>query len=62
VVELCQAATANGEGSVEAANYNAQGQVVIAGTATLVQQVMAEAKEQSGKAIALPVSVPSHCH
>jgi [acyl-carrier-protein] S-malonyltransferase len=22
---------------------------------------MAEAKEQSGKAIALPVSVPSHC-
>jgi [acyl-carrier-protein] S-malonyltransferase len=24
--------TANGEGSVEAANYNAQGQVVIAGT------------------------------
>ncbi|WAU77236.1 ACP S-malonyltransferase [Acinetobacter sp. TR3] len=63
VIELCQKVnvTAAGQGSVEAANYNAQGQVVIAGSTALVQQVMAEAKEQSGKAIALPVSVPSHC-
>ena len=61
VIELCQKASATGQGSVEAANYNAQGQVVIAGSAAMVQQVMAEAKEQSGKAIALPVSVPSHC-
>ena len=63
VIELCQKvnASAAGQGSVEAANYNAQGQVVIAGSAALVQEVMAEAKEQSGKAIALPVSVPSHC-
>lgn len=61
VIELCQNATATGLGSVQAANYNAQGQVVIAGTTALVQQVMAAAKEQSGKAIALPVSVPSHC-
>lgn len=63
VIELCQKvnATAAGQSSVEAANYNAQGQVVIAGSTALVQQVMAEAKEQSGKAIALPVSVPSHC-
>ena len=63
VIELCQKANASavGQGSVEAANYNAQGQVVIAGSTALVQQVMAEAKEQSGKAIALPVSVPSHC-
>lgn len=63
VIELCQKANASavGQGSVDAANYNAQGQVVIAGSAALVQQVMAEAKEQSGKAIALPVSVPSHC-
>ncbi|UUM27453.1 MULTISPECIES: ACP S-malonyltransferase [Acinetobacter] len=63
VIELCQNANASaaGQGSVEAANYNAQGQVVIAGSTALVQQVMAEAKEQSGKAIALPVSVPSHC-
>ena len=63
VIELCQKANASavGQGSVEAAKYNAQGQVVIAGSTALVQQVMAEAKEQSGKAIALPVSVPSHC-
>jgi len=61
VIELCQLATQAGEGSVDAANYNAQGQVVIAGTTALVQAVMAQAKEQSGKAIALPVSVPSHC-
>ena len=63
VIELCQKANASavGQGSVDAANYNAQCQVVIAGSTALVQQVMAEAKEQSGKAIALPVSVPSHC-
>ncbi|WP_151840201.1 ACP S-malonyltransferase [Acinetobacter soli] len=61
VIELCKQVTAVGEGSVEAANYNAQGQVVIAGSAALVNQVMTLAKEQSGKAIALPVSVPSHC-
>ena len=46
VIELCQNATATGQGSVQAANYNAQGQVVIAGTTALVQQVMAAAKEQ----------------
>ncbi|MEQ1297250.1 ACP S-malonyltransferase [Acinetobacter soli] len=61
VIELCKQVAAAGEGSVEAANYNAQGQVVIAGSAALVNQVMTLAKEQSGKAIALPVSVPSHC-
>ena len=61
VVALCQAASQAGQGSVEAANYNANGQVVIAGSTALVQDVMAQAKEQSGKAIALPVSVPSHC-
>ena len=61
VIELCKIASETGTGSVEAANYNAQGQVVIAGSAALVQDVMAKAKEQSGKAIALPVSVPSHC-
>ena len=61
VIELCQKASTLGQSSVDAANYNAQGQVVIAGTTALVQQVMAEAKEKSGKAIALPVSVPSHC-
>ncbi|WP_445115060.1 ACP S-malonyltransferase [Acinetobacter sp. WZC-1] len=65
VVALCRQvsgqAGAHAAAAVEAANYNAQGQVVIAGSAALVQQVMTLAKEQSGKAIALPVSVPSHC-
>ena len=61
VLELCQSVSASGQGSGEAANYNALGQVVIAGSTALVNDVMALAKEQSGKAIALPVSVPSHC-
>ncbi len=46
---------------LESVNYNAQGQVVIAGEKAAVEAVMALAKENSGKAIALPVSVPSHC-
>jgi [acyl-carrier-protein] S-malonyltransferase len=61
VIELCEQVNAQANGSVEAANYNAQGQVVIAGDKEAVEAVMAAAKEQSGKAIALPVSVPSHC-
>ncbi len=61
VLELCAQVNAQGIGSVEAANYNAQGQVVIAGDKAAVEAVMVIAKEQSGKAIALPVSVPSHC-
>lgn len=61
VVELCQQASAAGNGSVEAANYNAQGQVVVAGSVAQVEAVMALAKEDAAKAIALPVSVPSHC-
>lgn len=47
--------------TVEVANYNTQGQVVIAGHRELVEQTMNQAKELGGKAIALPVSVPSHC-
>lgn len=61
VIELCEQVSAQANGSVEAANYNAHGQVVIAGDKAAVEAVMAAAKEQSGKAIALPVSVPSHC-
>ena len=59
VIELCQKASVTGQGSVrQPITMLSQ---VGAGSAALVQQVMAEAKEQSGKAIALPVSVPSHC-
>lgn len=61
VVALCQSATEAGKGSVQAANFNAQGQVVIAGDTAAVQIAIEKAKELSGKAIVLPVSVPSHC-
>ena len=61
VVELCEQASAAAESTVEAANYNAKGQVVVAGQKAAVDAVMALAKEHGAKAIALPVSVPSHC-
>ena len=61
VVELCKTVTDAGQGSVEAANYNSQGQVVIAGSTAAVQEAMKLVKERGSKAIALPVSVPSHC-
>lgn len=61
VIELCEASSQVGAGQVEAANFNAKGQVVIAGDAEAVQVAMTNAKELSGKAIVLPVSVPSHC-
>lgn len=60
VVEVCQAVS--GEQIVSAANFNATGQVVIAGHTKAVQQAMASAKQAGAKrAIMLPVSVPSHC-
>ncbi len=47
---------------LEAVNYNAPGQVVIAGNKLAVEQGMALAKERGAKrALLLPVSVPSHC-
>ena len=49
-------------GIVEAVNFNAPGQVVIAGTAVAVESAMANAKELGARrALPLPVSVPSHC-
>lgn len=60
VIEVCQAIT--GEQIVTAANFNATGQVVIAGHVGAVQQAMEAAKQAGAKrAILLPVSVPSHC-
>lgn len=47
---------------VSAVNFNAPGQVVIAGHTQAVERAMATAKENGAKrAIKLPVSVPSHC-
>ncbi len=46
---------------VSAVNYNAPGQVVIAGSAAAVERAIALCKDAGGKAMPLPVSVPSHC-
>lgn len=55
-------ATAAGEGVVEAVNFNAPGQVVIAGDAEAVERAIGACKDAGAKrAMALPVSVPSHC-
>lgn len=51
------------EGDVlEPVNYNAPGQVVIAGTAAAVERGIAAARAAGArKAVRLPMSVPSHC-
>ncbi len=49
-------------GVVEAVNFNAPGQVVIAGQKASVDEAMENAKALGAKrALPLPVSVPSHC-
>jgi [acyl-carrier-protein] S-malonyltransferase len=59
VVKACATVTS---GVAEAVNFNAPGQVVIAGDTTAVEAAMAAAKELGAKrALPLPVSVPSHC-
>lgn len=60
VIEAC-AEAAQGE-VVSAVNFNAPGQVVIAGAAAAVQRAIEACKARGAKrAMALPVSVPSHC-
>lgn len=60
VVKACQDAA--GDEIVSAVNFNAPGQVVIAGHAKAVERAIEVAKEAGAKkAIKLPVSVPSHC-
>lgn len=51
------------EGEVlQPVNYNAPGQVVVAGSSTAVQRLVENAKQAGAKrALPLPVSVPSHC-
>jgi [acyl-carrier-protein] S-malonyltransferase len=61
VEALCFKVSTETDDIVDPANYNAPGQVVIAGQASAVQAVAALAKESGGKAISIPVSVPSHC-
>ncbi|TGN41322.1 ACP S-malonyltransferase [Marinobacter confluentis] len=60
VTEAC-AEAANGE-VVSAVNFNAPGQVVIAGSTAAVDRAIDACKSKGArKAMALPVSVPSHC-
>ncbi|EHQ51672.1 ACP S-malonyltransferase [Ectothiorhodospira sp. PHS-1] len=57
---VCREAAA--AGVVEAVNYNAPGQVVIAGETAAVERAIALAGEAGAKrSVKLPVSVPSHC-
>jgi len=59
VIEACQEAAEGGV--VEAVNFNAPGQVVIAGSRQPVERAIEAAKRRGAKrAVALPVSVPSH--
>jgi [acyl-carrier-protein] S-malonyltransferase len=61
VVAVCAAASIDGE-AVTPANFNAPGQVVIAGHAVAVARAVEAAKaEGAKKSVLLPVSVPSHC-
>lgn len=60
VLAAC-AEAANGE-VVSAVNFNAPGQVVIAGSAAAVERAIEACKARGAKrAMPLPVSVPSHC-
>jgi [acyl-carrier-protein] S-malonyltransferase len=60
VKDVC--ANAANDEIVSAVNFNAPGQVVIAGHATAVNRAVSLAKDAGAKrAVLLPVSVPSHC-
>jgi len=61
VVGVCAAVSTAGD-IVTPANFNAPGQIVIAGHSTAVARAVEAAKaEGAKKAVLLPVSVPSHC-
>jgi len=62
VIKLCNETAEASSRVVSAVNFNAPGQVVIAGHADAVEQAIVLAKSNGAKmAIKLPVSVPSHC-
>ncbi len=65
VIGLCEQVTAlkdDDDWLVSAANFNSPGQVVVAGQADAVNQLIEQAREAGARrAQALPVSVPSHC-
>ncbi len=60
LIDVCKAVS-TAEDIAEAVNFNAPGQVVIAGTVIAVERAIMGAKEAGAKrALKLPVSVPSH--
>jgi [acyl-carrier-protein] S-malonyltransferase len=63
--EVSEEAQKDGDGApygvVSCANFNAPGQIVIAGAAKAVARVSERAGEEKGKAIPLKVSAPFHC-
>ncbi len=63
VVTICRDITSqNTEESLEPANYNSPGQIVIAGHRNAILRGIEMAKAQGAKrAIMLPMSIPSHC-
>ena len=63
VLDLCESVSERRAGNiVSAVNFNAPGQVVIAGHAAAVEKAIALAGEAGArKAIKLPMSVPVHC-
>lgn len=60
VVSLCEEVSTT-TGTVDAANFNSPGQVVVAGTAVGVSGVLSAVEALGKKAVPLKVSVPSHC-
>lgn len=62
IINACQIATDLEGGTAEPANFNAPGQVVVAGNRRTVEKAIEVAKELGAKrAMLLPMSVPSHC-
>jgi len=62
VVEVCKKVSNSLKAVLSAVNFNAPGQVVIAGDRKAVEASMANLKKAGArKVVLLPVSVPSHC-
>ncbi len=63
VESICQEATSqSNEESLEAANFNSPGQIVIAGHKSAIMRGIEIAKSKGAKrALMLPMSIPSHC-
>jgi len=59
--EVVEALCAEADGTVELANLNAPGQIVVSGSAAPVAAVAAAAKARGGRAVPLEVSAPFHC-